>query len=119
MDPTNSTADGWMRNPWSHTGYIGQFLGSKDDDRVLDSSTATQMVILYYVPGKVGQPDNAEYLLNPSGVTVEACLSINNDWYDDGVAWHDTACYHKKPFICEDSEPMMRKARNLSPNIIL
>ena len=69
--------------------------------------------------GSVGQPDNAEYLLNPSGVTVEACLSINNDWYHDGVSWHDTACYHKKPFICEDSEPLMRKARNLSPNIIL
>ena len=67
----------------------------------------------------VGQPDNAEYLLNPSGVTVEACLSINNDWYHDGIAWHDAACYHKKPFICEDSDNLMRRARNLSPNIVL
>jgi len=97
MAPTNSTPDGWMRNPWSHTGYIGQFLSGNS----------------------VGQPDNAEYLLNPSGVTVEACLSINNDWYHDGIAWHDAACYHKKPFICEDSDNLMRRARNLSPNIVL
>ena len=31
MAPTNSTPDGWMRNPWSHTGYIGQFLSGMHD----------------------------------------------------------------------------------------
>ena len=67
----------------------------------------------------VAQPDNAEYLLNPSGVTVEACLSINNDWYNDGIAWHDSACYRKKPFLCEDSDPLMRKARNLNPLVTI
>jgi len=96
ISPTNSTPKGWPRSPWSHTGYIGQFLSSP-----------------------VPQPDNAEYRLNPSGVTVEACLSINNDWYNDGIAWHDSACYHKKPFICEDSDPLMRKARKLNPLVTL
>lgn len=65
----------------------------------------------------VPQPDNAEYLLNPSLATVEACLAINNNWYGDGVAWHDTACYRKKPFICEDSDVLMRRARALNPQI--
>ena len=65
----------------------------------------------------VGQPDNAEYLLKPSQVTVEACLAVHNDWYDDGISWHDVACYHKKPFVCEDSEALMRKARQLSPSV--
>ena len=26
ITPTNSTPPGWPRSPWSHTGYIGQFL---------------------------------------------------------------------------------------------
>lgn len=91
---TNSTPAGWSANPWSRTGFIGQFLAHD-----------------------VPQPDNAEYLLNPSLATVEACLAINNNWYGDGVAWHDTACYRKKPFICEDSDVLMRRARALNPQI--
>ena len=49
---TNVTAPGWKSNPWSHTGYLSQF-ASHD----------------------VPQPNNAEYLLQRSGVTVEACLA--------------------------------------------
>ncbi len=64
----------------------------------------------------VSQPDNAEYLLNPSLASVEACLAIHNDWFDDGVAWHDAACYRPKPFICEDSDVLVKRARALSPD---
>ena len=49
-------------------GYIGQFLDGHP----------------------VPQPDNAEYLLNKSPVTQEACVSVNNNWYSDGITWHDT-----------------------------
>lgn len=93
--PTNSTPVGFTEMPWSKTGYIGQFLVNHD----------------------VPQPDNAEYMLNPNLVTQEACLSVNNNWYGDGIKWHDSACYHKKPFICEDSEPLMRRARKLNTKI--
>ena len=79
----------------------------------------TDFLNYYCIGSPVPQPDNAEYRLNPSGVTVEACLSINNDWYNDGIAWHDSACYHKKPFLCEDSDPLMRKARKLNPLVTL
>jgi len=92
---TNSTPPGWPQTPWSRSGYIGQFLDGHP----------------------VPQPDNAEYLLNKSPVTQEACVSVNNNWYSDGITWHDTACYHKKPFVCEDSEQLMRKARALSPSV--
>ena len=44
-------------------------------------------------------------------------MAVHNDWYDDGITWHDVACYHKKPFVCEDSEALMRKARQLSPSV--
>ncbi|XP_045619057.2 uncharacterized protein [Procambarus clarkii] len=42
------------------------------------------------------QPDNRE-----SG--KENCLAILNNFYKDGVAWHDVACHHEKPVICERS----------------
>ena len=40
------------------------------------------------------QPDNREQ----SG---ENCLAILNNFYGDGVKWHDVACHHTKPVICE------------------
>lgn len=92
---TNSTPPNWPLQPWSRTGYIGQFLGSNP----------------------VPQPDNAEYLLNRSPVTQEACLSVNNNWFQDGISWHDTACYHKMPFICEDSDLLIRRARALNARV--
>ena len=77
------------------------------------------MNLSHWVSGQqtVGQPDNAEYLLKPSQVTVEACLAVHNDWYDDGISWHDVACYHKKPFVCEDSDTLMEFAKQTSPQL--
>ncbi|XP_069945881.1 uncharacterized protein [Cherax quadricarinatus] len=40
------------------------------------------------------QPDNRE-----SG--NENCLAVLNFFYNDGVKWHDVACHHLKPVICE------------------
>ncbi len=39
--------------------------------------------------------------------------------YSDGVTWHDVACYRKKPFACEDSDVLMRRARAINPAITL
>jgi len=39
------------------------------------------------------QPDNRE--------GNERCLGVLNNFYKDGVKFHDVACYHKKPVICE------------------
>ena len=48
-------------------------------------------------PG-VGQPDDAE---GRQG-RPENCLAYLNRVYPgDGVTWHDVACYHKKPTVCE------------------
>nr|QIE05466.1 C-type lectin 2 [Portunus trituberculatus] len=51
------------------------------------------------------QPDNAEFDINQ---TSESCLGVLNNLYNDGIKWHDIACYHKKPFICEDSDELLR-----------
>ena len=39
------------------------------------------------------QPDNAE--------GFEDCLTVHNDLYSDGVAWHDEQCSYRKHFVCE------------------
>ncbi|XP_018022260.1 uncharacterized protein LOC108678359 [Hyalella azteca] len=51
------------------------------------------------------QPDNAEFQINN---TTESCLGVLNNIYDDGIKWHDIACYHKKPVICEDSDVLIQ-----------
>lgn len=40
----------------------------------------------------IRQPDNRE---SPQGFE-ESCLSILNNFYNDGLKWHDIACYHRK-----------------------
>jgi len=82
MAPTNSTPPGWSYQPWSDTGHKTQFNNGL----------------------KVAQPDNAEFDINGS---VEACMGILNDIYQDGIKWHDIACYHTKPYVCEDSDQLL------------
>jgi len=53
---------------------------------------------------EIPQPDNAEEDINGS---KESCLGLLNNIYNDGVAWHDIACYHPKPFMCEDSDALL------------
>jgi hypothetical protein len=37
-------------------------------------------------------------------------MAILNNFYDDGIKWHDIACHHRKPFICEDSDVLLHAA---------
>ena len=39
------------------------------------------------------QPDNRE--------GDEECLAVLNNFYADGIRFHDVSCHHKKPVICE------------------
>jgi len=39
------------------------------------------------------QPDNRE--------GDESCLAVLNNFYNDGVRFHDVSCHHRKPIICE------------------
>jgi hypothetical protein len=41
----------------------------------------------------VPQPDNRE--------GNEFCLAVLNNFYKDGIVFHDVACHHEKPTICE------------------
>ena len=39
------------------------------------------------------QPDNRD--------GNEFCLAVLNNFYNDGVRFHDVSCHHRKPIICE------------------
>lgn len=49
----------------------------------------------------------------------ESCLSILNNFYNDGIKWHDVACHHIKPFVCEDSDELLNFVRSRNPGIRL
>ena len=68
------------------------------------------------------QPDNFEGIKEGPidtefdiGVTIEglqeyhdeACLTVQNNKYRDGVAWHDVACHFRSVIVCEDSDQLM------------
>jgi len=38
----------------------------------------------------------------------EACMAVLNNFYGDGVKWHDVACHHEKPIVCEDNPGHLR-----------
>ncbi|XP_040568921.1 C-type lectin BfL-1 isoform X2 [Lepeophtheirus salmonis] len=42
---------------------------------------------------RVPQPDNRE--------GNEFCLAVLNNFYSDGIKYHDVSCHHVKPTICE------------------
>merc|ERR1712186_77301 len=42
---------------------------------------------------KKPQPDNRE--------GDEFCLAVLNNFYADGIRFHDVSCHHRKPIICE------------------
>jgi hypothetical protein len=48
---------------------------------------------------KSPQPDNRNY--DQDGLEDEICLAVLNNFYSDNITWHDVACHHKKPTICE------------------
>jgi len=60
------------------------------------------------------QPDNREFSENG---TDEACIAVLNNFYNDGVKWHDVACHHVKPWVCEDSQELLNFARHEFPAV--
>jgi hypothetical protein len=61
------------------------------------------------------QPDNREQI--QQGGESESCMAVLNNFYGDGIKWHDVACHHEKPIICEDVEGHLNFARQTFPNI--
>lgn len=61
----------------------------------------------------VPQPDNHD---KKQGGYEESCLAVLNNYYNDGIKWHDVGCHHVKSFICEDSPDLLKYARGINKN---
>jgi len=70
----------------------------------------------------IHQPDNHEGIKegpieaeNNIGITIEglqefhdeACLTVLNNKYGDGIKWHDVACHFRSVIVCEDSDQLI------------
>lgn len=66
--------------------------------------------------GGIGQPqpDNREL---QQGGAPENCLAVLNNFYNDGIHWHDVACHHKKPWVCEENDALLKYVRYTNPNL--
>ncbi len=53
------------------------------------------------------------------GKNDEACLAVLNNFYADGVVWHDIACYHEKYFVCEDNEELIDFVERSNPGLTI
>jgi len=60
------------------------------------------------------QPDNREAVM---GGSQENCLAILNQFYKDGVNWHDVACHHFKPWVCEENAALLNYVRATNPTL--
>jgi len=96
IPPTNLIPSNWTENPWSQFGFYGP------------------------------QPDNGEFRkfyrngeppLNEDH--IESCLAVlgSNEGNGDGVRWHDIACYHKHPVVCEDDEALIYHVQFHNPHL--
>merc|ERR1711879_50916 len=63
----------------------------------LDSNEASEHFL--DVSAQFAQPDNRNH--DQDGAEDEICLAVLNNFYNDNIKWHDVACHHKKPTICE------------------
>ncbi len=44
----------------------------------------------------------AKSVAQPDDFTMsEKCLAVLNNWYGDGISWHDFTCEDPLPFVCE------------------
>lgn len=57
----------------------------------------------------IAQPDNRE---QREGGEDEACIAILNNFYADGIKWHDVNCSHRKPIICEEIPELLDFVEN-------
>lgn len=62
---------------------------------------------------------NFSFIAPPPKGNDESCLSILNNFYNDGLKWHDVACHHLKPFVCEDSDELLNFVRSRNAGIRL
>ena len=83
-------------------------------NKIITVSIALHFIFYRFNPPR-RQPDNRE--ATQQGGEEEACMAVLNNFYGDGIKWHDVACHHEKPIVCEDVQGHLAFARRTFPNI--
>ncbi|CAH0557256.1 unnamed protein product [Brassicogethes aeneus] len=63
--------------------------------------------------GGIGKPQPEAQ----QGGATENCLAVLNQFYNDGVNWHDVACHHRKPWACEENADLLKYVRYTNPEL--
>ena len=50
-------------------------------------------------PGGRAQPDG---ILKQDGFGQQACMALLDNFFNDGLKWHDTKCNDRRHIVCED-----------------
>jgi len=90
---TNKIPPGWSKSPWGTTGIYTKVNQQKDKNAP-----------------PVPQPDNAEQDLKLLKKEEESCIALATDLWEPGTVWNDIACYHEKPWICEENAELLKRA---------
>jgi len=106
----------------------GWFWAGAGNDRIPPTNQPSDKTFWSYSgEGGKAQPDNFEGEQNGPidtefdiGVTIEglqefhdeACLTVQNNKYNDGITWHDVACHFRSVIICEDSEQLLELVKS-------
>ena len=79
---------------WSRSGGLKK---SQPDNR--QNTFPSKFGISFHLSSKF----NLFHLLREAkqGGKDEGCIGILNNFYQDGIKWHDIECRHKKPIICQ------------------
>jgi len=46
-----------------------------------------------------------------------SCMAVMNNAFGDGIKWHDTGCFDKKAFVCEDVRDLLGFARQTNRGV--
>ncbi|MPC82807.1 hypothetical protein E2C01_077491 [Portunus trituberculatus] len=100
-------------------GWHGVSIESREEDSIIDSILYRYQLPYIWVGGHrqgynwVWESGNPFYGLDWSTTGGngypqpddregnEVCLAVLNNFYNDGIVWHDIAPHHEKPIICE------------------
>ncbi|XP_023343172.1 uncharacterized protein LOC111712710 isoform X1 [Eurytemora carolleeae] len=68
-------------------------------------------------PLNKSQPDG---LLKADGFGEQACMGLLDDFFGDGLAWHDTKCNDRRLIICEDlPKGNINFVRQQNPGVVI
>lgn len=62
------------------------------------------------------QPDNFEK--QQGGPEEEECLAFVRYSMEEGFKWHDVACHHRGPFVCEDDGKLLQQYGIDGPSLV-